>query len=240
MKINKELAIPLYQQVKDYLHKKIISGEWAAGYQLPAEKDLATQFGVSTITIKRAVLELVDEGLLYRQSGKGTFVMHIEEKDISKFVTLKNEEWEAQHHPHKTLYFNIVQADDELAALLRIEEGDLMYQIQRLKIQQDQPVALEYSYIPQELFPDLHQEDIDDNLLYNIFQRGYGVQLDKAKIYFSTVLADEYQAESLNVERGVQLFVFERFTFNNDNHIIEYSKFIIKQDQSKYFLEIKL
>src|SRR5699024_11397847 len=77
MKVNKDLSIPLYQQVKDYLKDKITSCEWEVGYQLPTEKELAAQFHVSNITVKRAVLELVNKGLLHRQSGKGTFVTQV-------------------------------------------------------------------------------------------------------------------------------------------------------------------
>ncbi|MDY0406529.1 GntR family transcriptional regulator [Virgibacillus sp. 179-BFC.A HS] len=240
MKIDKALPVPLYQQVKQYLYDKITSGEWTVGHQLPAEKELAKQFDVSNITVKRAVLELVDDGLLRRQVGKGTFVTQIEEKDITKFVSLKNEAWETHHHPHKTLSFKTVRAGSKLSTPLHVEKDDIVYQIHRLKMQQNEPVAMEYSFIPQSLFPDLQQPDIENDLLYNIFQRKYGVQLDKAKIYFSTILADDYEADILRVPKGEQLFVFERFTSTKDKHIIEYSRFIVKQDQSKYFLEIQL
>ncbi|GGB45741.1 GntR family transcriptional regulator [Lentibacillus populi] len=240
MKIDKELSVPLYQQVKQYLNDKITSGEWGVGYQLPSEKELATQFGVSNITVKRAVLELANAGFLQRQSGKGTFVTQIEEKDISKFVSLKNEAWETHHHPHKTLSYKTEKAGGKLAKLLEINEEEQVYKIHRVKIQNNQPVAIEYSFIPQASFPNLHRTDIEDDLLYNIFQKKYGVELGKAKIYFSTILADEYEANILNIPQGEQLFVFERYTSAKNNHIIEYSRFIVKQDQSKYFLEIQL
>ncbi|HLR70353.1 MAG TPA: GntR family transcriptional regulator [Pseudogracilibacillus sp.] len=240
MKIDKELSVPLYEQVKNYLNNKIMSGEWGVGLQLPTEKELAIQFAVSTITVKRAVLELVNEGKLYRQSGKGTFVTQMEEKDISKFVAIRNERWETHHHPHKTLQFGRIQAGKKIAQLLALKKEDHVYRIQRVKIQHNESVALEDSYIPQHLFPDLQPEDIENDLLYNIFQEKYQMELGSAKIYFSTMLAREYEAAVLNVSVGEQLIVFERFTFVKHGGTIEYSKFIVKQDQSKYFLEINL
>ncbi|ASK62415.1 transcriptional regulator [Virgibacillus phasianinus] len=240
MEINKSLSIPLYQQVRGYLKEKIISGEWEVGYQLPTEKELASQFDVSSITIKRAVLELVNEGLLHRQSGKGTFVTQIEEKDISKFVSLKNESWEQHHHPHKLLSFKKDPAGRKVGKLLEIKPDEDVYKINRLKIQNDSPVVIEHSFIPSALFPDLQQSDIDNDLLYNIFIKKYGAQLKKARIYFSTILADEYEANLLEVPIGEQLFVFERYTVTKDNKAVEYSKFVLKQDQSKYFLEVQL
>lgn len=116
MKIDKSLSIPLYQQVKDYLEEKIIIGEWSLGYQLPSEKELAVKFDVSNITVKRAIHELVNEGVLERHSGKGTFVIEKKEaKDISTLVSLKNESWsENKHYPHKTIKFKKKQLGTRL------------------------------------------------------------------------------------------------------------------------------
>ncbi|WP_269410181.1 GntR family transcriptional regulator [Lentibacillus daqui] len=240
MKVDKALSIPLYQQVKQYLHDKITSGEWEVGYQLPSEKELAAQFGVSNITVKRAVLELVDSGKLYRQSGRGTFVAQEDEKDISKFVSIKNEAWETHDHPHKTLSFKKKMAGSKIAKALKINKADLVYQIHRIKLQQNKAVAIEYSFIPQLLFPDLHQSDLENDLLYNMMQKKYNMKLNKAKVYFSTILADAYEASILNIPKGEQLLVFERYTSDKHDNIVEYSRFIVKQDQSRFFLEIQL
>lgn len=240
MKVNKDLSIPLYQQVKDYLKDKITSCEWEVGYQLPTEKELAAQFHVSNITVKRAVLELVNKGLLQRQSGKGTFVTQVEERNITKFVSLRNEAWEHHNHPHRTLSFKKDRAGNKIGNLLDINSNEYIYIINRLKIQEDIPAVIEYSYIPATLFPALESSDIENELLYNIFMKKYGAKLGKARIYFSTTLSKEYEAKLLDIPIGEQLFVFERYTVTTDNQTIEYSKFILKQDQSKYFLEIEL
>ncbi|WP_408011196.1 GntR family transcriptional regulator [Pseudalkalibacillus sp. A8] len=240
MKINKSLSLPLYEQVKQYLEEKILSREWDEGFRLPTEKELAQQFNVSNITIKRAIHELVNIGLLYRQSGKGTFVIRRNEQNISKLVTLRNESWEDYQHPHRTLSFHKEEAGKNLSNLFRIGPEDDVYKINRIKLQDDQPVAIEYSFIPASLFPDFQVSTIENDLLYNMFQEKYDMKLDKAKIYFNTILADEYEANLLKVPIGEQLIVFERFTSTVDQWIIEYSKFILKQEQSRYFLEVQL
>jgi GntR family transcriptional regulator len=73
-----------------------------------------------------------------------------------------------------------------------------------------------------------------------MFTNRYGMKLDTAKIYFSTIIAEEYEANLLQIEKGTELFVIERYTYNEFKQAIEYSKFIIRQDKSKYFIEIKL
>jgi GntR family transcriptional regulator len=81
---------------------------------------------------------------------------------------------------------------------------------------------------------------IEDDLFYNVFTNKYGLKLEKAKIFFSTIIADEYEAALLNIPKGEQLFVLERFTHTEDQQIIEYSRFIIRQEKSRYYIEVKL
>ncbi|UUI02359.1 GntR family transcriptional regulator [Oceanobacillus jeddahense] len=239
MKIDKELKTPLYDQVKNIFEKKIINKEWEEGYQLPAEKELAKTFNVSNITIKRAIHDLVAEGYLYRQSGKGTFVKLKEETDLTRLVTLRNEAWEDQYHPHRTIEFKEEAASAELKSKLNINKGNI-YTIHRVKLKNDIPIAIEYSYIPADKFPELKKADMDSELLYNLFTRTFKKTLKKAKIYFSIIFADKYQAELLQIPEKEQLFLLERYTVDEQSNIIEYSKFILKQDQSNFYLEINL
>lgn len=243
MKIDKSLSIPLYQQVKDYLEEKIIIGEWSLGYQLPSEKELAVKFDVSNITVKRAIHELVNEGVLERHSGKGTFVIEKKEaKDISTLVSLKNESWsENKHYPHKTIKFKKEAVGEKVGKIFGINSHELVYNIQRLKVEEDKPLVIEHSFIPASLFQEnLDSKDFEDDLIYNILVKKYRMKLDKARIFFSTMIAGEYEHELLNVPVGKQLFVIDRHTVTEDKRIIEYSRFILKQDQSKFFLEIQI
>ncbi|MFD2923049.1 GntR family transcriptional regulator [Halobacillus naozhouensis] len=240
MKINKSLSLPLYQQVKRYLEEKITLKEWEAGHRLPTEKELSSQFNVSTITIKRAIHDLVDEGFLYRQSGKGTFVTDKKEQNISRLVSLRNEAWEDHNHPHRTLNFNREKAGRKIGKLLGLSEKQEVYKINRIKLQGDKPIAIEHSFIPTSLVPNLNPSDIENELLYNLFEERYHVKLEKAKVYFNTTLADEYEANLLKIPLGEQLFVLERYTLTEAKDVIEYSRFILKQDQSRYFLEVPL
>lgn len=240
MKVNKQLPTPLYYQVKNLLEEKIRLEEWEPGYQLPTEKELAALLNVSTITVKRAVHELVNKGILFRQRGKGTFVNQKEEKDLQQMVSLRNEKDEETHHPHKELSFEQTKAGNGLAKLLGISSEEMIYRIHRLKMEEETPVGIEYTYIPVAPFPDLTTEIIKDDLFYNIFTNKYGVTLKNAKIYFSTILAQEYEAELLQIPIGEQLFVLERYTFSEQDLKIEYSKFIVRQDKSKYYIDIRL
>ncbi|WP_408011238.1 GntR family transcriptional regulator [Pseudalkalibacillus sp. A8] len=240
MKLNKNIPTPFYHQVKDYLEEKITQEIWEPGHKLPAEHELAKQFSVSRITVKRAIHDLVNKGILYRQRGKGTFVSKREDKDIFKLVTLRNEAEDKTPHPHKTLSFKEREAGIKIGDALDIDPKDKVYQIHRLKIEEDVPVGIEYTYIPVSLFPGLSKKAIDDDLIYNMFTNKYGTNLDRAKIYFSTIIAGELESNLLNVPEGEQLFVIERHTYSLEEQAVEYSKFVIKQDKTRYFIEVRL
>lgn len=240
MRIDKNSTIPLYSQIKDFLKLRIINGEWEPGFKIPTEKELAKHFNVSTITVKRGILELVNEGLLYRQSGRGTFVSKREDKNIQQLVTLRNAEGEGKQYPHKQLKFEEMVAGKEISKALEIEEKDLVYAIHRLKLEDTNPVGIEYTYLPRELFADITPAMFQDDLIYNIFTNKFSMTLKKARIYISTILASDYEAGILEISKGDQLFVLERFTYADDLRILEYSKFIIRQDKANYFIEVNL
>ncbi|MCI1588995.1 MAG: UTRA domain-containing protein [Heyndrickxia oleronia] len=128
----------------------------------------------------------------------------------------------------------------KIGKMLEINAKEKVYKIHRLKIEEETPVGIEYTYIPSSLFPGLTETMIEDDLFYNVFTNKYGLKLEKAKIFFSTIIADEYEAALLNIPKGEQLFVLERFTHTEDQQIIEYSRFIIRQEKSRYYIEVKL
>ncbi len=238
--INKNAPHPLYHQVKDLVEEKIVSGEWPKGFQIPTEKELAKRFDVSTITVKRAILDLVHEGLLYRQRGKGTFVTSKRETDLQSLVTLKYGAEDDVKHPHQTLGFEQGNANPLIAKALDIDEKDEVYKLSRLKLNGNKPVVIEYTYLPLRLLPDLTENLLENELLYSVIQNQYGYELDRAKIYFSTLAANYEEAKLLDVPEGEQLFVIERSTRTKEGQLIEYSKFIIRQEEYQFYIDVTI
>lgn len=238
--INKDAPYPLYQQVKELLKKKIISGEWEKGYQLPTEKELGELYDVSTITIKRAILDLVDEGLLYRQRGKGTFVTKKIKTDIQSLVTLKYDKNEEAKHPHRLLTFKKESPNPFVRKALQLKSNQDVYKICRIKLNGNKPVVIEYTYLVADLIPDLTEKAIKDQLLYTVLQNYFSIELKQAKIYFSTSNANETEAALLETPIGERLFVIERYTRTKQNQLIEYSKFIVTQEDYQFYLEVNI
>lgn len=240
LKIDRELHLPLYHQIEKVLEDNILSGKWMSGYQLPTEKELSEHFDVSTITVKRAILELVNKGFLYRQRGKGTFVSThpLREKELSKNLTLID--GGDSDLEHRTLNYSIEKADISIGRQLDIPADEEVINLVRLKIEEEEPFGIEYTYLPNNLFPNFSPKLVENNLLYHMIEKNYGIDLDYTKIYFSITIADEFQSKILDVDPGTPLIIWERYTYTSNQTIVEYSKMVFRQDKDRYFLKVNL
>ncbi|WP_066304457.1 GntR family transcriptional regulator [Bacillus sp. FJAT-29814] len=237
MKIDKNNHAPLYRQVQEVLEEKITSKQWEIGYQLPTEQELADHFEVSTITVKRAVMELVSKGYLYRQSGKGTFVAATtNEMDINKLlVTTSVEDVES---PHELLSFSMETMQGTMASKFGLQPGAKVFKLERLKIENDLPTHLEYSYLPFEKCPNLTPNDVNNELIYNILKKKYKIPLGRARMFVKPYIADSEMAKRLQIEPGTPVFEWEKFTYTKQGEVIEYSKFYVRPDKVTYYTEI--
>src|SRR5690625_283720 len=237
--IDKSISVPLYYQIQEILEEKIISGEWDEGYQIPTEKELSNYFDVSTITVKRAIHELVNKGLLYRVRAKGTFVAkELEEENIFNLVTFGSEQKEKTNH--KILNSLVEEAEHNVLRKLSLNKGDLVLRLDRLKIEGSDGVAIERSYIVHHLLPNFSLKRSETELIYNIIRDEHRIKLAKAKMYLSTTTATEEEAALLKLKIGTPLIILERISYLKTGEPIEYSKFIMRQDKAKYFFEVEM
>lgn len=239
MQIDKSLHIPLYRQVEQVLEEKIISGQWEVGSQLPTEQELSDRFDVSTITVKRAVIELVNKGYLFRQRGKGTFVSGAaKEQDLNSIISLST--GAEQEHPHEMLSFKYEKAGSEIAQKLRIDPEDEVIKIERLKVENNDPLALEYTYLPADKCKGLKPEMINNDLIFNILKNRFHIALKRARVFIRPYILPNHQAKLLHVEPGTPVFEWERTTYTKQEDIIEFSKFYIRSDKEVYYTEVQL
>jgi GntR family transcriptional regulator len=238
MKIDKSLDIPLYRQVEKFLEDKIKYGEWSIGYQLSPERELAELFNVSNITVKRAIIELVNKGYLYRERGRGTFVSippKEKEQDINTIFSITSD---IEEHPHKMISFSVEEAGLEIAKKLQVDKDTLVIKMKRLKMEGEEPLAVEYSYVPYSICPNFSSNDVENELIYNVLKKKYNIPLRRTKMYIKPNILDREEAELLQIKSGTPVFEWERLTFSKQEEIIEYSKFFIRHDKETYYTEV--
>lgn len=239
MKVDKSATTPLYSQVEVTLEEKIVSGQWEEGFQIPTETELAKSLDVSNITVKRAIMNLVDKGMLIRQRGRGTFVTGQKtEKNIHKSEFIKMDDQVSSEHDLLSNRFN--ETYPGIAKKLgKSPDTEFMF-LERIGYEDGEKVSLEYTYIPQEIWPSNAPDINKDVFIYDVLKKTCGLKLKRSKNYFSGAVANEKELKLLGVRPNTPLFVWERITFSDEGEGVEYSKFVMKQDKDKYYVELDL
>src|SRR6476659_66204 len=115
--------LPRYYQLKEIIRERIVTGEWEPGSLIPSERELCERYGISRMTARQAITELVNEGLFYREQGKGTFVSRHKITQQLINLTSFSEDMKArgQRPGSKVVAAQMVPADEALAERLRIK-----------------------------------------------------------------------------------------------------------------------
>jgi len=239
--INFKSGIPLYIQIKDYIREKIEIGELKIADKIPSEDLLCEKFDVSKITVIRALRDLVNEGIILRKQGKGSFVNKTEDEEDLNIVANFNKiyTWPSAVAKHKILKWQIVTPSTEILEKAKLPEGSSVLEIIRLRYYKEEPVTLEYTYLPEsacQYFKD-KRKYFESKYVYDIFKMIPNILLDSSKICIKSRLADGYQAKILKINTGEPLLFWERVTLTEDKKVIEISKFFTRGDKYSYYVE---
>jgi len=233
-------VIPLYHQLKELIMESIESGKWKPGDMIPSENQFQTEYNVSRNTVKRALDDLVQEGLLYRVQGKGTFVALPKiEQSISGFYSFSKVLREKGYEPKDIiLSFQHLPAKPSVARRLQLEEGDRVVELKRLRCARDEPIILETSYIPAKLTPGISQEMLENSSLYDLLQSRFGIYVVKAKEIFEPVLIRNYESEYLQVEEGYPALLLERIAYDSEGRLVEFCRSVVRGDKCRFYTEL--
>src|SRR5450432_2399049 len=141
--------VPRYYQLKEIMRERIGTGEWKPGDLIPSERELSEQYGISRMTARQAITELVNEGLFYREQGKGTFVSRHKITQQLIHLTGFTEDISArgQRPGTKVISAAMHVADEVIAEKLHINPGTPIFRLQRLRLADEEPLAIELSQI---------------------------------------------------------------------------------------------
>ena len=218
---------PLYRQIRALVTRGLESGEWQPGSIIPSEAELASRFGVSQGTVRKAIDEMVAENLLVRWQGKGTFVAtHRDARSFSRFLRLAANEGELQAPQSIPLECGRAKAGIEVARILAVPVGAPIIIIRRLLRCADMPVIFDEIYLPGELFTDLTLDLLKsaDMSLYSLFESRYGVCPIRADERLRAVAADRMSASLLEVAEGSPLLLVERVTCTYGDKPVEWRR----------------
>lgn len=227
---------PLYLQLVDEL-ETTIREQMSAHDKLPSERELTDQHGVSRITVRLALQELEQRGLVYKKQGKGTFVSEVSDSvvDLSTAYSFTEQMRKMGKTPKTTIIsLTISPAHKSLAEQMGLEEGAEVYVLERLRLADQVPMMLESSYIPVATFPDLERELLERKPLYDIFTEDYKQPIRIAEEEFYASLALEADAAWLDVPANSPVLQLQRKSYNAKNKLIEYTVSVARADQFRY------
>lgn len=225
---------PLYQQIKQWMGQEIASGRWPERYKLPAEEDLAPFLGVSRGTLRKAIQELVAEGLLTQIHGKGTFVAAAGiEQPLAQRLAAFSELLAERGIPYGTtvLRQEVSPPPQPVAARLRLPAGEPALFLARVRLVESTPVAYMENRVPLRLAPGIEQVDFTANGLFQTLEKRYGLALAWGQRVFEAVPAGPEHAAHLEVAVGAPLFYIQQVVYLTDGTPAEYSDVWLRGDR---------
>ena len=227
-----------YMQLYDLLVGKITSGKYKPNERFPTEMELCTRFNLSRVTVRDTLNRMESDGYIYRKQGKGTFVAvrRIEQK-LSKLYTLREGiEAKGMVPCNKILSFKAVAPDGRVRKALSLGENDTVYELIRCCYASDVPYAVETSYIPVSVYPEMTAEMLEERGLYKTMQF-FNIIPERVVENLTAVPVSAEDALLLNVSPSDIAIRDERITYSGET-IIEYTTDIIRCDFFSYTIEL--
>lgn len=232
-------SAPKYQLIYQHYVKKIESGELKDGERLPTEEELCLLFDASRTTVRNALKELAYRGYIVKKHSRGSFVRSGEAS--MSLDSLQGFTDEMARRGLKTssrlLQAGMESADMLVAARLNIAEHSKVFVIQRLRMVEDKPMAIEKVYLPFYRCPDLLDHDLTGSL-YSTLEKEYGLRPQQANQALEAALAGEPEAELLGIAPKAPVLRIDRTTYLADASPLEYCNSIYRGDKYKFYVTL--
>jgi GntR family transcriptional regulator len=234
---------PIYYKLQNMLREEIENGHWIVGERIPPERLLSQIHAVSIGTVKKAILNLVNEGYLYRIQGKGTFVagMALQPESLRYYRLLNDFEDKEIELQVRLLNLRKTKAIKAINRMLALAKDQQLYEIKRVFLKDNEPIVYSVSYLPQQMFGGLGRfpkQTFEKVPLYLFLEESYGLTTISNKELFSATTADRFSAKVLNAPIGTPLLFIEMVSFTYKLNPYEYRKSYCMTDKKAIFREM--
>jgi len=231
--LDKSASTPLYVQLADLLREQISDDRLLPDTRLPSERDLCACYGVSRITVRQALDELMHEGLIYTCVGKGTYVaeakLNEELQPLSSFTEDMRRRGIATSS--RILESQIISADDFLATRLQVPRGAEVVKLHRLRLGNGLPIAIQRTYLPHHLCPGLLRYDLASGSLFDVLRSEYHLVLSRADTGIEAALAQPEEIRLLQISAPAAVLISEQTTYLNTGAVVEWVRSVFRGDR---------
>ena len=231
--IDKNSPIPVYFQLKNDLVKKIAQGLWKPGECIASERELCEIYGVSRMTIRQAIGELVQDGTLIRLKGKGTFVCEqtVKQKDMMSFTEMIKQT--GRELQTEIINFDIIDTPDNMQDTFIL---DKVYKIKRRRILNNECIAVETVYIPVDYCGHINEEMLKGSLYKILEDFGYSINNSISSIV-AVAITDDIK-KNFNTEENFPVLKIVGKTFANKNKLLFIEEALYRSD--KFTLQVNI
>ena len=209
------------------------------GQAIPSERQLTSDLGVSRLTIRAALDELVRDGYLDRRHGSGTYVT---EPKIAQPLTLTSFSEDMRRRGmvpgSRTLELASTSAGARMARRLQVSPAERLVRVKRLRLADAEPMALEVLHIPEVLVPGLTRADLEDRSFYDLMKERYGIVIASGTQSIEPTVTNEEESEVLGVPLHTPAFLFERTTVSESGRIVEFVRSIYRGDRYRLVADL--
>ena len=236
----REKLLPLHHQVHGHLAALLRAGHWGRGEPLPGEPELCRHYGVSRGTLRHALQELVREGLVDRQQGRGSFARAPKREGA---IAGSYRRFRAEGAPLdagcRLLGLRRAPAPAAVAGILSLRRGAPAWRLERLRTLQGEPATIQTSWLPAALCPELDRAALEQRHLVDVLRDQWRVEFTHADEFIEPTIADARTAERLGIAPGTPMFRLERHTYLPNGQVGEYRQALLRGDIYRYRVELR-
>ena len=209
------------------------------GQAIPSERQLSVDLGVSRLTVRAALDELVREGYLERRRGSGTFVR---EPKIAQELTMTSFSEDMRQRgmrpASRTLSLTTTMAGARLGRCMMVSPSERIVVAQRLRLADGETMAIEELHVPESLVPDLTAGDLEESSFYELLERRYGISIADGVQTIEPTVTNEEESAALGVPLHSPAFLFERTTKSSTGQIVEFVRSVYRGDRYRLVTEL--
>lgn len=234
--LNMQAATPLYLQLEAVLREALASGTWKAGEAMPPERELADKFGVSRLTLRKALERLEAQGLVQRRQGSGTYVAPRLEQPLSTLTGFSEDMRARGLEPSvRWLKRGLFTASPEEVLALSLSPGEKVARLERVRSAQGEPMAVERAALPAHLLPD--PEQVKESLY--TYLESKDLRPARALQRLRSVAASRQEAELLGIRPGEPVLYIERLSYLADGSVLEFTRSHYRGDRYDFVAELR-
>jgi GntR family transcriptional regulator len=232
--------IALYSQLVDIISDQIETGIIKPGQAILSERELGKKYGMSRMTVRRAIDRLVTLGQLTRVSGKGTFVSEPKFNFAAlSLAGLRDQALKMGMEPGSHIIdIEKVVASGSISENLKIQLDELVFKIERVFFTDDIPISIQRSYIPCDYIPNLMNINLKNESLYGILRTNHGIELHHASEKLESTLASSRESLILGIPVGSPMILLRIILVDDKDRPIEYVKVVFRGDKVQLNLMI--